>query len=110
MSRRRDESGLSTLEWLGLIGIIITIIANKLPIAERKKAVRLGLILAMVFRVVLLALVASVPFWYSAIPIFIWDRDMGFREKTVVYWVFVWGMWPVFGVIESAYCVARLLD
>ena len=27
----------------------------------------------------LLALTASAPFWYSAILIFIWDRDLGFR-------------------------------
>ena len=40
--------------------IIITIIANKLPQAERKKAINLGLILAMVFRIVLLAGVALV--------------------------------------------------
>ena len=57
----------------------------------------------------LLALIASVPFWYSAIPIFIWDRDMGFREKTVVYWVFVWGMFPAFGVLEMVYCFVRLM-
>lgn len=35
--------------------IIITIIAGKLPPAEQPKAVKLGLILAMVFRIVLLA-------------------------------------------------------
>lgn len=58
----------------------------------------------------LLALIASVPFWYSAIPIFIWDRDMGFRQNTFTYWVFVWGMFPVFGVLEMTYCLFRLLD
>jgi hypothetical protein len=58
----------------------------------------------------LLALVASVPFWYTAIPIFIWDRDLAFREPTVTYWVVIWGMWPVFGVIEGVYCFVRLLD
>jgi hypothetical protein len=57
----------------------------------------------------LLALIASVPFWYSAIPIFIWDRDMGFRQRTFTYWVFVWGMFPAFGILEMAYCFARLL-
>jgi hypothetical protein len=31
-----------------------------------------------------------VPFWYSAIPLFIWDRDLGFRENTVNYWLVVW--------------------
>ena len=40
--------------------IIITIIANKLPSGQRKRAVRLGLILAMVFRLILLAAVSYV--------------------------------------------------
>ncbi len=57
----------------------------------------------------LLALVGSVPFWYTAVLFFVWDRDMGFRQNTFTYWVFVWGMFPVFGVIETAYCFARLL-
>jgi hypothetical protein len=57
----------------------------------------------------LLALAASVPFWYSAIPIFIWDRDLGFRENTVTYWVVIWGMWPAFGVLEGVYCFVRLM-
>jgi len=58
----------------------------------------------------LLALAASVPFWYTAIPIFIWDRDLGFRENTFTYWVFVWGMFPVFGVLEGIYCFVRLME
>ena len=58
----------------------------------------------------LLALVASVPFWYTAIPIFIWDRDLGFRRNTVFYWVVVWGMFPAFGVLEGVYAFVRLLD
>lgn len=58
----------------------------------------------------LLALAASVPFWYTAIPIFIWDRDLGFRLNTFTYWVFVWGMFPVFGVLEGVYCFVRLLE
>ena len=57
----------------------------------------------------LLALIASVPFWYTAIPIFIWDRDMGFRQDTLNYWVITWGIWPAFGVLEGSYCVVRLL-
>lgn len=57
----------------------------------------------------LLALVASVPFWYSAVPVFIWDRDLGFRQNTVFYWVIVWGMFPAFGVLEGIYCFWRLL-
>ena len=58
----------------------------------------------------LLALTASVPFWYTAIPIFIWDRDLGFRLNTFTYWVFVWAMFPVFGVLEGVYCFVRLLE
>ena len=58
----------------------------------------------------LLALVASVPFWYSAIPIFIWDRDLAFRQNTAQYWVVIWGMWPAFGIFEGVYCFARLLN
>lgn len=57
----------------------------------------------------LFALMASVPFWYSAIPIFIWDRDLGFRRPTFSYW-FTWGMFPVFGVVEGVYCYVRLVD
>jgi hypothetical protein len=58
----------------------------------------------------LLALVASVPFWYTAIPIFIWDRDLGYRRNTFTYWVIVWGMFPVFGIVEGIYCFARLME
>lgn len=58
----------------------------------------------------LLALVASVPFWYTAIPIFIWDRDLGFRRNTFTYWVVIWGMFPVFGIVEGVYCFVRLLE
>ncbi len=46
----------------------------------------------------------------AAVPIFIWDRDLGFRQNTVFYWVVVWGMFPAFGVIEGVYCFARLLE
>lgn len=58
----------------------------------------------------LLALAASVPFWYTAIFFYIWDRDLGFRENTVTYWVIIWGMWPLFGVVEGVYTFARLLE
>ncbi len=58
----------------------------------------------------LLALVASVPFWYTAVGFFIWDRDLGFRMPTVNYWVVVWGMWPVYGILEGVYSFARLLE
>ncbi len=40
--------------------IIITIIANKLPVGDRTKAIRLGLGLAMVFRILLLGVVTLV--------------------------------------------------
>ncbi len=58
----------------------------------------------------LLALAASTPFWYTAILIFIWDRDLGARQPTASYWVVIWGMWPTFGVVEGAYCSVRLLE
>ena len=57
----------------------------------------------------LLALVGSVPFVYSAIPFFIWYRDMGFRRNTFSYWCVVWGIWPAFGVVEMIYCFIRLV-
>ena len=56
-----------------------------------------------------LALAASVPYLYTAIQFFIWDRDLGFRENTLYYWVVVWGMWPAFGLIQGAYVLWRLL-
>lgn len=58
----------------------------------------------------LLALAASVPFWYTAVFFFIWDRALGFRENTIKYWVVVWGMWPAFGVVEGVYTFLRLLE
>jgi len=57
----------------------------------------------------LLALMGSMPFIYTAITIFIWDRDMEFRQNTFVYWVVVWGMFPAFGVVEAVYCFSRLI-
>jgi hypothetical protein len=56
----------------------------------------------------LLALVGSVPFWYSAVPLFIWDRDMGLRQNTLTYWVVTWGMSPACGAVETGYCLLRL--
>jgi hypothetical protein len=58
----------------------------------------------------LLALVASVPFWYTAITFFIWDRDLDYRKNTFTYWVFIWGMFPAFGILEGVYCFVRLLE
>jgi hypothetical protein len=57
----------------------------------------------------LLALIGSVPFWYSAVLFYFWDRDLGFRQNSFYYWCIVWGVWPAFGVVESIYCFARLL-
>jgi len=57
----------------------------------------------------LLALIASVPFWYTAIPIFVWDRDLGIRRNTVTYWVVIWGMFPAFGLLEGIYVFTRLV-
>ena len=56
----------------------------------------------------LLAVVASVPFWYTAIPLFIWDRDMGIRRSTFSYWA-TWGMFPAYGLLEGVYAFVRLL-
>lgn len=58
----------------------------------------------------LLALAASGPFWYTAITIFIWDRDLDFRHNTFTYWVFIWGMFPAFGLLSGVYCFVRLLE
>ena len=58
----------------------------------------------------LLALMASVPFWYTSVFFYIWDRDLGFRENTFNYWFVIWGMWPLFGVTEGVYCFVRLVE
>jgi hypothetical protein len=58
----------------------------------------------------LLGLLASVPYVYSAVNIYIWDRDMGFRKDSWTYWVIIWGMFPAFGVLLGAYCFVRLLS
>ena len=58
----------------------------------------------------LLALVASTFYVYSSIFIFVWDRDLGLREKTFVYWVIVWGMWPAYGLLEGLYAFVRLMQ
>ena len=58
----------------------------------------------------LLALMASVPFWYTAVFFYFWDRDLGFRRNTAAYWIVTWGLWPVFGVVEGVYCFVRLVE
>jgi hypothetical protein len=57
----------------------------------------------------LLGLVAAVPYVYTAVTIYIWDRDMGFRGSGWTYWVVIWGMWPAYGLILGVYCFYRLL-
>ena len=57
----------------------------------------------------LLALAASIPYIYTAITVFIWDRDLGFRKPTVMYWVVIWAMWPAFGLVQGVYTFLRLL-
>ncbi len=57
----------------------------------------------------LMALIGSVPFWYTGITIFIWDRDLGVRKPTFTYWVISWGLWPAFGILEMLYCFVRLM-
>ncbi len=57
----------------------------------------------------LAALAASVPYVYTAVTNFVWDRDLGFRENTFMYWVVVWAIWPVFGLLQGVYCFSRLL-
>ncbi len=52
--------------------IIITIIANKLPGAERTKAIRMGLALAMLFRIALLGMVSFVLTYATAV---FWEFD-----------------------------------
>jgi len=49
--------------------IIITILANKLPVNQRQKAINLGLILAMTFRIILLFMVSSI-LKYATAPLF----------------------------------------
>ena len=57
----------------------------------------------------ILALAASIPYLYTAFTNWIWDRDLGFRENTVYYWIIVWAIWPAFGLIQAAYSLLRLL-
>jgi len=52
--------------------IIITIIANTLPESKRQKAIRLGLILAMVFRIILLGFITLLLRWATTV---FWHPD-----------------------------------
>jgi len=71
--------------------IIITILANKLPADQRPKAVQAGLILAMLFRLILLAGVswvlrlATAPFWDLDSPLpFGGSMTASFSGKAIV--------------------------
>ncbi len=71
--------------------IIITILANKLPANQRPKAIQAGLILAMLFRLILLAGVswvlrlATAPFWDLAAPLpFGGSMTASFSGKAIV--------------------------
>jgi len=55
--------------------IIITILAGKLPLAKQSLAIKLGLILAMVFRIILLALVSWLLTFASQV-LFSLDHDL----------------------------------
>ncbi len=55
--------------------IIITILANKLAVDQQKKAVRWGLILAMLFRILLLGVVSWV-LRYAATPFYHFDGEL----------------------------------
>ncbi len=56
----------------------------------------------------LLGLAASAPYWYTAVLLYFWDRDLHFRSNTVGYWV-TWAIFPVYGVAAGVYCFARLV-
>jgi predicted tellurium resistance membrane protein TerC len=85
--------------------IIITIIANKLPESQRKKAISLGLILAMVFRIILLAGVSLV-LKYATGVFWHFDRQMlglhmtgGVSGKSVV--LFIGGLFLVWKGVKE---------
>ena len=58
----------------------------------------------------LLGLMAAVPYVYTAVTIYVWDRDLGFRGRGWTYWVFIWGMFPAYGLMAGAYCFYRLVS
>lgn len=47
--------------------IIVTILANKLPTSQRKKAINLGLVLAMIFRILLLSIVSYILKYFTGV-------------------------------------------
>ena len=56
----------------------------------------------------LLALVASVPYVYTAVTIYIWDHDLGSRKNTIGGWV-IWGISPVSDSSRVSTAFSRLL-
>lgn len=58
--------------------IIITIIANTLPRSKRRKAIHLGLILAMVFRIIILGLITWVLHYATTV---FWHIDWNLLER-----------------------------
>ena len=56
-----------------------------------------------------LAVAASMPYIYTAFTTFVWDRDLGFRQPGLFYWVVIWAMWPAFGVVQGLYAASRLV-
>jgi hypothetical protein len=71
-------------------------------------AASIGMLLGQEWGFVL-GVAASVPFIYTAVNYYIWDRDLGFRKDGLSYWVVTWSMWPVFGVIQGVYAFGRLV-
>ncbi len=62
--------------------IIITILANKLPVGERKKAVYYGMLLAMVFRIILLFMVSYILKYATSV---FYHLDMQFTAKFSIH-------------------------
>lgn len=62
--------------------IIITILANKLPVGERKKAVYYGMLLAMVFRIILLFMVSYILKYATSV---FYHLDLQFTAKFSIH-------------------------
>lgn len=86
-------------------GYAVADVALWLPL---QVAASIGMLLGQEWGFVL-AVAAAVPYVYTSVNFYFWDRDLGFRQPTLYYWVVVWGMWPVFGVIQGVYAFGRLV-
>ncbi len=62
--------------------IIITILANKLPETQRKKAINYGLLLAMVFRIILLSVVSYVLKYATSV---FYNLDTQFSSRLTIH-------------------------